>query len=131
MTRPREGHATSIRSSKGKEVVLLTKGFVTTRSSMNDVLRRGISAIVVAVVMVSTRSLRATSVEEVDEGVEDEFFLKSAMGGPGKMLPLFSLLMMIHDLICAIASTSSLCWKHFQSYLVFILFILYPQVVRP
>ena len=74
MTRPREGHATSIRSSKGKEVVLLTKGFVTTRSSMNDVLRRGISAIVVAVVMVSTRSMIATSVEEADEGVEDESF---------------------------------------------------------
>ena len=58
-------------------------------------------------------------------------FLKSAMGGPGELLPLLSLLMMIHDLICAIASTSSLCWKHFQSCLVLILFILYPQVVRP
>ena len=93
MTRPREGHATSIRSSKGKEVVQLTKGFVTARSSMNDVLRRGVSAIVVAVVKASTRSMIATSVEEADEGVEDEFFLKSAMGGSSELLPLLSLLM--------------------------------------
>ena len=61
---------------------------MTTRSSINDVLRRGISAIAFAVVMASMRSMIATSVKEADEDVQDEFFLTSAMGGSGESLPL-------------------------------------------
>ena len=66
---------------------------MTARSSLNDLLRRGASAIVVAVVMASMRSMIATWVEEADEGVKDEIFLASALGGPGELLPLLLLLL--------------------------------------